>query len=131
MIDIKNYFMPAKKAKPEQHENEKSSSAGELHPQQIRSFVSQIPTSSCGDSVRSINDIKHQVILNYLWHKQRGSMWISDLSGQVEGVVVRKGRKDYLYRPHALESSVFAQAVTVLNVQVAKMLPPVVPGLIF
>ncbi len=132
MIDIKNYFMPSKKdAKTAHPQNEKPSHNGEIQPDQNRSIISQVPSSTSQDSVRSIDDIKHQVILNYLWHKQRGSMWISDLSGQVEGVVVRKGRQDYLFRPHALENSVFARAVTVLNVQVGNILLMFAPKLTF
>ncbi|RDW88348.1 hypothetical protein BP6252_00380 [Coleophoma cylindrospora] len=67
----------------------------------------------------SVDDIKHQVILNYLWQKQRGLMWITDTTGQNEGVMVRKNRTEYLCRPTNLSLSPFAEAMSLLNVQAA------------
>ncbi|THV51466.1 hypothetical protein BGAL_0110g00250 [Botrytis galanthina] len=80
------------------------------------------PTASSRQSLYSNNrldDIRHQVILNYLWQKQRGLMWIMDNSGQHEGVMVRKDRTEYLCRPPALASSTFGRAMKIMNVSAA------------
>ena len=67
-----------------------------------------------------LDEIKHQVILNYLWQKQRGMMWISNDSGDLEGILIRKNRDEYLCRPPALATSTFARIMAQLNVQVRK-----------
>jgi hypothetical protein len=46
-------------------------------------------------------------------------LWIRDVSWQIEGVMVRKKRNDYLFKPPGLGESAFAQAMMMLNVQVS------------
>jgi hypothetical protein len=65
------------------------------------------------------DDIRHQVLLNHLYQQQRSLLWIQDTSGTVEGVMIRKGRSDYMYNPPKLSTSPFAQAMKILNVQVS------------
>lgn len=67
---------------------------------------------------RGVEQIKHQVILNFLWQKQRGLGWTLDTTGTREGVMIRKTRQEYIYRPAQLASSHFAAAMSMLNVQV-------------
>ena len=79
--------------------------------------------SMSGRSVKSaassvLDDIKHEIMVNYLYQQQCGNLWVSDGSGKVEGVLLRKSRGHYMACPPALGSSSFAMACTALNVQV-------------
>lgn len=82
------------------------------------------PQSISGRSTRStgssmfIDDIKHEVMVNYLYQQQCSQLWVSDGSGEVEGVLLRKARGHYMACPPELGSSSFAMACAALNVQV-------------
>ena len=73
--------------------------------------------SLSGSSVKSsyLDDIKHEVMVNYLFQQQCASMWIADVSGESEGVLVRKSKSSYLACPSDLVSSVFAAGIMQLN----------------
>lgn len=80
--------------------------------------------ASIAPSIRSnrssfIDDIKHEVMVNYLYQQQCSHLWVSDGSGEGEGVVLRKARNHYLACPPQLANSSFAIACAELNVQVA------------
>lgn len=77
--------------------------------------------NSFSGSVRSsfMDDIKHEVMVNYLFQQQCSSLWVGDGSGQVEGVMLRKSRGHYLSCPPQLVDSPFGQACAALNVQVS------------
>lgn len=82
------------------------------------------PQSLSGRSVRSngssyIDDIKHEVMVNYLYQQQCSQLWVSDGSGEVEGVLLRKARGHYMACPPQLGNSAFAMACAALNVQVS------------
>ncbi|KAK3372222.1 glycosyl transferase family group 2-domain-containing protein [Podospora didyma] len=83
------------------------------------------PQSISGRSVQStgssmfLDDIKHEVMVNYLYQQQCSYLWVSDGSGEIEGVLLRKSRGNYMACPPQLGSSPFAQACAVLNVQCA------------
>ncbi|KIW71780.1 hypothetical protein PV04_00016 [Phialophora macrospora] len=84
----------------------------------------QSDTASIGGrSMRSVRsafeDIKHEVMVNHLYQQQCSRLWVSDGSGDIEGVLLRKSRGHYLSCPYELRSSQFAQACAELNVQVA------------
>lgn len=66
-----------------------------------------------------VDEIKHEVMCNYLHQQQCGNLWVSDNSGRLEGVLLRKKRNEYLSCPPALAASPFALAVSSLNVQVS------------
>jgi hypothetical protein len=66
-----------------------------------------------------LDDIKHEVMVNYLYQQQCSHLWVSDGSGEVEGVLLRKTRGQYMACPPQLGSSPFAQAAAALNVQCA------------
>lgn len=70
------------------------------------------------DNAQRVDDIRHQVILNYLWQKQQGLMWVTDVTGILEGVMVRKNRTEYICKPSLLSESEFGKAMATLNVQV-------------
>lgn len=92
-------------------------------------FELQPPTPKFGSSrnslsVRStqssafLDDIKHEVMVNYLYQQQCSHLWVSDGSGEIEGVLLRKSRNSYMACPPQLGNSPFAGACAALNVQV-------------
>ncbi|KAL2168753.1 hypothetical protein VTG60DRAFT_6862 [Thermothelomyces hinnuleus] len=96
--------------------------ASELQPPTPR--FSSRPQSISGRSVRStgssvLDEIKHEVMVNYLYQQQCSHLWISDGSGEIEGVLLRKARGQYMACPPQLVNSPFAAACTALNVQCA------------
>src|SRR5947209_8604179 len=66
-----------------------------------------------------LDEIKHEVMVNYLYQQQCSRLWVSDGSGEVEGVLLRKARNQYLACPPALTNSVFAVVCAELNVRVS------------
>jgi hypothetical protein len=93
----------------------------ELHPPTPR--YSSRPQSISGRSVKStgssvLDDIKHEVMVNYLYQQQCSHLWVSDGSGEIEGVLLRKARGQYMACPPQLGNSPFAMACAALNVQV-------------
>src|SRR5271155_1865201 len=65
-----------------------------------------------------LEDTKHEVMVNYLYQQQCSHLWVSDGSGECEGVLLRKSRNTYMACPPQLGSSPFAAACAALNVQV-------------
>jgi hypothetical protein len=65
-----------------------------------------------------IDDIKHEVMVNYLYQQQCSHLWVSDGSGELEGVLLRKQRGSYMACPPQLGQSDFARAVAAMNCQV-------------
>jgi hypothetical protein len=68
-----------------------------------------------------IDDIKHEVMVNYLYQQQCSHLWVSDGSGELEGVLLRKTRGNYMACPQQLAQSAFATACNALNVQVSQV----------
>ncbi|OAA52289.1 Glycosyl transferase, family 2 [Beauveria brongniartii RCEF 3172] len=66
-----------------------------------------------------LDEIKHEVMVNYLYQQQCSQLWVSDGSGEIEGVLLRKSRGQYMACPPQLVHSPFAQACCALNVQCA------------
>ncbi|KAJ9635484.1 hypothetical protein H2201_003145 [Coniosporium apollinis] len=77
--------------------------------------------ASVAGSVHStfLDDIKHEVMVNYLFQQQCGALWVGDGSGEIEGVLLRKSRGNYMACPPQLAESAFAHYCAQLNVQVA------------
>lgn len=70
-------------------------------------------------SVRdAFEDMKHEVMVNHLYQQQCSRLWVSDGSGEIEGVLLRESRGRYLACPQQLGNSHFAQACAELNFQV-------------
>lgn len=65
-----------------------------------------------------MDDIKHEVMVNYLFQQQCARLWVGDGSGEVEGVLLRKFKGSYLACPPSLSNSTFAMACSALNVPV-------------
>jgi hypothetical protein len=76
-----------------------------------------ISRHSLGSSM-FLDDIKHEVMVNYLYQQQCSHLWVADGSGEVEGVLLRKARGNYMACPPRLATSAFAQACSTLNVHV-------------
>jgi hypothetical protein len=57
-------------------------------------------------------------MVNYLYQQQCSHLWVSDGSGEVEGVLLRKSKNTYMACPPQLGGSAFAAACAALNVQV-------------
>lgn len=78
--------------------------------------------ASLAPSARSstfVDEIKHEVMCNYLYQQQCSHLWVSDGSGELEGVLLRKTRNQYMACPPQLASSDFARACAALNCQVS------------
>ena len=80
--------------------------------------------ASISPSVKSgrssfMEDIRHEVMVNYLFQQQCGRMWIGDGSGESEGVLVRKSKASYLACPPDLMHSRFAVGIAALHVPCA------------
>ena len=65
-----------------------------------------------------IEDIRHEVMVNYMYQQQCAHLWVSDESGNIEGVLLRKSKNTYMACPPQLGTSAFAAACAALNVQV-------------
>jgi hypothetical protein len=66
-----------------------------------------------------IDEIKHEVMVNFLFQQQCSSLWIGDDSGELEGVLLRKSMGVYLSCPPQLVETLFGRACLALNVQVS------------
>ncbi|KAK9776400.1 putative Glycosyltransferase 2-like domain-containing protein [Seiridium cardinale] len=83
-----------------------------------RNSISGRSTRSNGSSV-FMDDIKHEVMVNYLYQQQCSHLWVSDGSGEVEGVLLRKARGQYMACPPQLAESPFSIAAAALNLPCA------------
>lgn len=80
---------------------------------------SQAPSTRAAQEDRLVDEIKHQVVVNHLFQHQCSSLWIRDINEDQEGVMIRKRKNQYIFKPAGLANSSFAQAMTMLNVQVS------------
>jgi hypothetical protein len=81
-----------------------------------RSEVSLTPSAR---SSAFVDEIKHEVMVNYLYQQQCSHLWLNDDRGELEGVLIRKNRNQYMTCPPALADSQLAAACAALNCQVA------------
>lgn len=98
--------------------------------------VPHTPMSSGLQSSRSsgyIDDIKHEVMVNWLYQQLTAKLWINtdgdvsrpnsyfgSFASVEEGVLLKKSRDNYMACPPAVGRGVFAQAAAALNVQVSR-----------
>src|SRR2546421_12997020 len=61
-------------------------------PSGLSSRDSFAPSSSRSSTF--IDDIKHEVMVNYLYQQQCSQMWFGDMAVEQEGVVLRKNRNN-------------------------------------
>lgn len=142
-MGIKSYFKAEKRQPPEQSagppvpaqnvEKEKGKGDNETLPSHHGQLSPPAPnfnssTRNSSHSIRSarstansvfLGDIRHQVMVTHVFNQLCKARWIEDMeSGQIEGVVLRKARGQYLACPDELADSPFAAACAALNVQV-------------
>ena len=95
----------------------------ELQPPQSRFGSSRNSISNRStQSSTFLDDIKHEVMVNYLYQQQCSHLWVSDGSGEIEGVLLRKSKNTYMACPPQLGNSAFASSCAALNVQVREIL---------
>ncbi|KAK8104806.1 glycosyltransferase [Apiospora kogelbergensis] len=85
----------------------------------LHSSRNSIRSARSGASSMFLDDIKHEVMVNYLYQQQCSHLWVSDGSGEVEGVLLRKWKGQYMACPQELGNSPFARACAELNVHCA------------
>lgn len=78
-------------------------------PRQQKSRAKSLPGRAMRIQSRAtfLEDIKHEVMVNYLYQQQCSRLWVSGGTGVLEGVVVRKTATNYLTCPRELTSSAF------------------------
>lgn len=143
-MGLGSYFKSSKPAAPDAsttsnqvavRESEKSQSSATRSPQRpglmntardARNGSSRASLAPSISSNRSsfLDDIKHEVMANYLYQQQCSRLWVNDSSGESEGILLRKARNQYLACPPQLAYSPFATACAELNVQVNRPLCP-------
>lgn len=147
-MSIKSYFKAEKRQPPEWSaglpvppsqsmekralgENEKDlpGDHGPLFSPPMPNFTSSRNSSHSIRTTRStassvfLGDIRHQVMVTHVFNQLCKARWIEDIeSGQIEGVVLRKARGQYLACPDELADSPFSAACAALNVQVRRHL---------
>ncbi|MCJ1293229.1 hypothetical protein MMC34_004783 [Xylographa carneopallida] len=128
-MGLKNYF---KASKGSAEATPPASSTPPILEKSPRAFTDSLEMSntprfgssraSLAPSTRSstfVDEIKHEVMCNYLYQQQCSHLWVSDGSGELEGVLLRKSRNQYMACPPQLASSDFARACAALNCQSA------------
>ena len=128
-MGLKNYFR-ANKGNSQQVATqpimEKGSTQANTPIEMSRTPMSSTPKvgssrASLAPSTRSstfMDDIKHEVMCNYLYQQQCSHLWVSDGSGELEGVFLRKSRNNYISCPPNLAETPIARATAALNCQV-------------
>lgn len=92
-------------------------------PSQQKSRAKSLPGRTGRIKARAtfLEDIKHEVMVNYLYQQQCSHLWVSDGNGVLEGVVVRKSADKYMSCPPELATSPFALSMAALGVQVSSL----------
>jgi hypothetical protein len=127
-MGLKNYFKASSKknAKAKDDEPEMAQQPFDdkaptpfTNPGFNSSHASLTPSTKSNSRSSYMDEIRHEVMVNYLFQQQCAVMWIGDGSGESEGILVRKSKASYLACPPDLIHSVFAQSVMALNVPCA------------
>lgn len=94
--------------------------------------LSSPPTRSVSPDVRDgtknryLEDIRHEVMVNYLFQQQCAHLWLDhENPSDCEGVIVRKAKGTYLTCPPDLVHSKLASACFDLNLQVSITVPTI------
>ncbi len=129
-MGLGSYFKAKKPVEAKPQMSEKSPAAATVTPGHVTDARTPSRTPQVGSSRNSLyassnhssaflDDIKHEVMVNYLYQQQCSRLWVSDGSGELEGVLLRKGRNNYMACPPQLAQSPFAVACAALNCQVS------------
>ena len=84
-----------------------------------QSDAASISAKSKRSTKTVFEDIKHEIMVNHLYQQQCSRLWVSNDSGEIEGILLRKSRGCYLSCPQELRTSQFAQACAELNIKVS------------
>lgn len=127
-MGLKSYFKaPKPKDKPQSAQHASSEKApapspsdgGLLHPAPTHTRRnSSAPSTRSTKSSVFFDEIKHEVMVNYLYQQQCSHLWVGELAGEAEGVLLRKQRGYYMACPPQLAVSPLATSCAALNVQV-------------
>ena len=81
-----------------------------------------------GTKTRYLEDIRHEVMVNYLFQQQCSHLWLDhDNPSEFEGIIMRKAKGTYLTCPPNLVHSSLTNACFDLNLQVG---PPSLTSLL-
>lgn len=129
-MGLKNYFKPAPAPASQPAMSSLAPPMSEKAPSHLgNTFEMSAPASPRFGSSRAslapstnsstyVDEIKHEVMVNYLYQQQCSHLWVNDNSGEFEGVLLRKSRNTYMACPPQLANSTFGMACAALNVQV-------------
>ena len=86
------------------------------------------PQSSSSPSIyasrrQTLDGVKHQVMVNYLYQQQGNNGWRSNDESLSQGIMLRFSKDNYLTHPPQLVQSNLAAALKNLNVQVSNVIP--------
>jgi hypothetical protein len=77
-------------------------------------------TSSSGTPRRHyVEEIRHEVMCNYMYQQQASKLWIDKRDEMEQGILIRKSRGTYVASPPELAYSRFAANCSAMNVQSA------------
>jgi hypothetical protein len=80
---------------------------------------------------QTLDVVKHQVMVNYLYQQQGNNGWRSNDESLSQGILLRLSKDNYLTHPPQLAESALAQALKNLNVQVSIVIPISLPTIDF
>ena len=72
---------------------------------------------------QTLDGVKHQVMVNYLYQQQGNNGWRSNDESLSQGIMLRLSKDNYLTHPPQLVQSNLAGALKNLNVQVSNVIP--------
>lgn len=118
-MGLRSYFKP-KKA-PASIEG---TPAGNADPPANSSAASAIDYSINASKVSLYNDeVQRDIIINFLFQKQCTGMWIQDVAGTSEGVILKQANNNFLTMPFTLHGSPLHNAIISLNAKVRESPP--------
>lgn len=65
-----------------------------------------------------VDEIRHEVMCNYLYQQQAGKLWIDQREELEQGIIIRRSKGNYVAAPPDLAYSRLAANCSALNVQV-------------
>lgn len=67
-----------------------------------------------------LGEIRHEVMVNYLYQQQCANLWVAEGAGETEGCILRKDKGGYTSYPDTLQNSQLLRSMKHLNVQVCE-----------
>ena len=119
-MGLKSYFKVGKPAKADVEAAEPKD-AIVIKSASPSSSKAESLAESDGKSDRSLcwDEIKYEVMCNWIFQQQCVRMWVSEFGGTGEGTLVKRSTGSYICFPEDIMESTFAQAAEILNVNVS------------